>query len=87
MYTFDLTEKFLSKEETAVFKDYLRQQGLDESIWEVFFCFFKSGTKNTRPLLLKAFKGDRLYGAIILAKCKGYGRSLFNNVLGHFCFQ
>ncbi len=81
MYTFELTDKFLSKEERGIFQDYLSFRGLDDSIWEVFSCFFKSGVKNTKPLLLKAFKEDQLYGVIILAKCKRYGKSLFNNPL------
>jgi len=79
MYTFELTEKFLSKNEQDNFEDYLTYQGLDKSIWEVFSCLFKSSTKNTKPLLLKAYKDSSLYGAAIVVKCKRYGRSLFKN--------
>jgi hypothetical protein len=81
MYTFELTDKFLTKDETSIFNDYLSSKGLDDGIWEVFSCYFKSGVKNTKPILLKAFKEDQLYGVIILAKCKHYGKSLFNNQL------
>lgn len=79
MYTFELSDKFLTKEETRIFQDYLIYKGLDHNIWEVFSCFFKSGVKTTKPLLLKAYKGESLYGVIILAECKQYGRSLFKN--------
>ena len=81
MYTFELTDEFLSKEETSIFKDYLSSKGLDESIWDVFSCLFKSSVKNTKPLLLKAFKGGSLFGVIIVIECKRYGKSLFNNNL------
>ena len=80
MYTYELTDKFLTKKEIAIFKDYLSSQGLDENIWEVFSSLFNSGIKNTKPLLLKAFKEGSLYGVIIIVECKRYGKSLFNNI-------
>jgi hypothetical protein len=79
MYTFKLTETFLSNKEKEVFNNYLSFHGLDHSIWEVFSILFKSGVKNTRPLLLKVFKGTDLFGAVIIIKCNSYGKSLFNN--------
>jgi Acetyltransferase (GNAT) domain len=81
MYTFELTDKFLSKEETNLFEDYIRLQGLDESIWEIFSCLFNSQTKYTKPLLVKVYKDSNLYGASIIIKCNQYGKSLFNNYL------
>lgn len=79
MYTFELTDKFLSSREVKIFDDCLNHYGLDKSIWEVFSCLFKSGVKNTKPFLLKAFKDNDLYGVIIVVKCNQYGKSLFNN--------
>ena len=81
MYTFELTDKYLSGNEIEIFDDYLKYHNLDKSIWDVFACLFNSGVKNARPLLLKAFKDDNFYGVAILIECKRYGRSLFNNKL------
>lgn len=81
MYTFKLTDKFFSNKEEEVFEDYLSFHGLDNSIWEVYSCLFKASTKHTKPLLLKVYKGDNLYGAAIIIKCNRYGKSLFNNPL------
>jgi hypothetical protein len=79
MYTFELSDKFLSKEETAIFKNFLDYYHTDDSIWEVFTCLFKSGVKGTIPLLLKVYEDSKLCGATILIKCSKYGQSLFNN--------
>lgn len=81
MYTFELTDKFLSKEEKEVFRDYLDYYGIDYNVWEVFLCLFKSGVKNTKPLLLKVYKDSNLYGVSVIIKCNNYGKSLFNNRL------
>lgn len=74
-------DKYLSNEEKEIFDGYLNYHGLDNSIWEVFSCLFKSGVKNTKPLLLKVFKDDNLYGVTIVIECNRYGKSLFNNKL------
>ena len=79
MYTFELSDKFLSADEKKVFENYLDFHNLDISIWEVYACLFKSAVKNTTPLVLRAFKGSELYGAAIIIKCSKYGKSLFNN--------
>ncbi|MGC1389702.1 MAG: hypothetical protein WA816_01570 [Bacteroidales bacterium] len=79
MYTFDLCDTFLSREEKAIFKHSLDYYHVDEGIWEVFNCLFKSGVKGTIPLLLKVYDDSKLCGAAILIKCSKYGRSLFNN--------
>jgi hypothetical protein len=79
MYTFELTEKFLSGEEKAIFSDFLDYYHVDNGIWEVFTCLFKSGVKGTIPLLLKVYEDSEFCGATILIKCSRYGRSLFNN--------
>jgi hypothetical protein len=81
MYTFELTDKYLTNGGKDIFEEYLKYNGLDISIWEVFSCLFNSGAKNTKPLLLKVFKDNSLYGVTIVIKCKKYGRSLFNNKL------
>jgi len=81
MYTFELTDKFLSQKEKEIFDDYLDYNGLDNSIWQMFNSLFNSGVKNTKPLLLKVFNEDDLYGVCIIIKCKKYGKSLFNNKL------
>jgi len=79
MYTFELTDRFLSEDERDIFGNFLEYQNLDKNIWEVFSCLFKSGVKNTEPLLLKVFKNSELCGATVLIKCSKYGNSLFNN--------
>jgi hypothetical protein len=81
MYAFELTDKYLSTEEIEIFEDYLNFHSLDKSIWEAFSCLFNSGVKNTKPLLLKVFKDESLYGVTIVIKCNRYGKSLFNNKL------
>ena len=80
-YTFEITDKFLSVEEQVVFDDCLHSQGLDRGVWEVFASLFRSGVKNTQPLMLRIFSGADLCGAIVLTKCSGYGKSLFDNKL------
>lgn len=79
MYTFELTDRFLSEDERNIFGDFLEYQNLDKNIWEVFSCLFKSGVKNTEPLLLKVYKNSELCGATVFIKCAKYGDSLFNN--------
>lgn len=79
MYTFELSDKFLSREERAVFRNSLDYYHIDDGIWEVFTCLFKSRVKGTIPLLLKVLDDSNLCGACILIKCSRYGRSLFNN--------
>ncbi|MBL6449597.1 GNAT family N-acetyltransferase [Fulvivirga sp. 29W222] len=80
-YTFQLSDKCLSSEEIRVFEDCLNYYNLDNSIWEVFACLFKSSVENAKPLLLKAFKDGSLFGVTIVIRCKRYGKSLFNNKL------
>ena len=80
-YTFKLTDKFLSGEEQLVFDEFLNFQGLDSSIWEVFASLFRSGVKNTQPIMLRIFSDAELCGAIVLTRCSGYGKALFDNKL------
>ena len=79
MYSFTLTDKFLSKEEQYIFEDQLKYYGLDNEVWEVFASLFKSTVKYTQPLLLRVFQDSELYGAIIITKCSKYGKALFSN--------
>ena len=81
MYTFELTQKFLTSEETAAFKKYLDYKHIDESIWEVFSCLFKSSVKGTSPMVIRAYQDSQLCGAAILIRCKKYGRALYSNRL------
>lgn len=80
-YTFELSGNFLSKEEQSVFDDCLFSLELDKGVWEVFACLFRSGVKNTQPLMLRIYSAAELRGAIVLTKCAGYGKSLFDNKL------
>ncbi len=80
-YTFQLTDKFLSEEEQLVFDDYLNFIGLDRGVWEVFDSLFRSGVRNTQPLMMRIFSDAELCGAIVLTKCSGYGKALFDNKL------
>src|SRR5512136_3287974 len=79
MYTFDLSTRFLSSEETGLFTSYLASLHVDEHIWEIFAGLFRSATHETEPYMLRAYENTRLYGAAILIKCTRYGRSLFDN--------
>ena len=79
MYTFELNSTFLTKNEQEIFKDFLHHKNLDESIWGVFSCLFRSGTKHTTPMMLRVYDGSDLCGAAILIKCRKYGRALFHN--------
>jgi Acetyltransferase (GNAT) domain len=81
MYTFELSDKYLSSEEIGLFEDCLNYYGLDNSIWEVFSCLFNSSVENTKPLVLKVFKDNSLFGVAIVIKCSRYGKSLFDNKL------
>lgn len=81
MYTFELIDKFLTKEEQEVFRGYLAYYGIDDHVWEVFSCLFKAGVKNTKPRLLKVYKETNLYGASVIIQCNSYGKSLFNSKL------
>ena len=81
MYTFDLSDKFLSGEEKEIFKNSLDYYHVDDGVWDVFTCLFRSGVKGTIPLLLKVYENSKLCGASVIIKCSRYGRSLFNNKL------
>ena len=80
-YTFKITDKFLSGEEQLVFDEFLNFHGLDSSIWEVFASLFRSGVKNSQPIMLIVFSESELCGAIVLIRCSGYGKALFDNKL------
>lgn len=79
MFSFELTDKYFTNQETEVFDEYLTIHGLDRSIWEVFACLFKAGMKYTTPLLLKAYDDTGLCGSTIVIKCRRYGQALFNS--------
>lgn len=81
MYTFELDNSYLTDQEQKVFDPYLAFHGLDPGIWEIYRCLFKSATRHTRPLILRAFRNGELCGAAILIKGKRYGRSLFSGKL------
>ncbi|MEM9897579.1 MAG: GNAT family N-acetyltransferase [Bacteroidota bacterium] len=81
MYTFELSDRYLSNEEISVFQGYLDFYGLDNSVWEVFSCLFNSSVGHIQPLLLRTFKDDHLYGVAVIIKCRKYGRSFFSNKL------
>jgi hypothetical protein len=78
-FTFEWTDKYFSKDEQDVFKDYLKHHSLESNIWDVFASLFNSGTRHTKPFLLKTYRGPDLVGAAIVIKCNRYGRALFNN--------
>jgi hypothetical protein len=79
MYTFEMTDKFLTNEEQQIFKNCLSYYHLDDGVWKVFTCLFKSGVRGTIPLLLKVYENANLCGACVLIKCSRYGRSQFDN--------
>jgi hypothetical protein len=81
VYTFELSGKFLSDEETELLKAGLEHFNLDESIWKVFACLFRSTGKGTTPLVLRAYENGKLSGAAIIIRCRGYGMALFRNRL------
>jgi hypothetical protein len=81
LYTFELSGTFLSDEETHLLNAGLDQFNLDESVWKVFGCLFRSTGKGTTPLVLRAYENGTLSGAAIIIRCSGYGRALFKNRL------
>ena len=81
MYTFKLTEQFLSLEEKLVFTKFLNHHDLKENIWEVFESLFRSSLKGITPLVLKAYEDDLLCGAAIIVKCSKY------TILYTFCLR
>ena len=81
MYSFQLSNHFLTESEKAVFHRYLELNGLDATIWPVFSSLFQTGIKNSRPLMLRIFEQNDIAGAIILIHCKKYGKALFSNKL------
>ncbi len=79
MYTFDLSSRFLSPEETCLFTSSLASLHVDEHIWAIFAGLFRSATKDTKPYMLRVYENTRLCGAAILIKCTRYGRSMFKS--------
>jgi hypothetical protein len=80
-YSFELSDKFLTQEEQLVFDDYLHSQELDRAVWEVFASLFRSGVNNTQPIMLRVYSDAELCGAIVLTRCSGYGKALFDSKL------
>ena len=79
MYRCDLSDKFLTRAETDLFRPFLASCHVDEAIWPVFESFFQSATKSTKPLIVRVYDESGLCGAAIIVRCKRYGHSLFNN--------
>ncbi len=78
MYTFEISDRYFSEEEKAVFRDFLEYSGIDEGVWDVFACLFKAKVRRTIPLLLRAYDHYELAGAAIIIKCSRYGRALYD---------
>jgi hypothetical protein len=86
MYTFELTEQFISVKEREVFRDFLHFYGIDDGVWKIFECLFNAKTKGTVPLLLKVYENSDLEGVVIVIRCSRYGSSLYENkYLAGFC--
>ncbi len=81
MYSFDLSDQFLSTEEQQIFTPFLQASNLDGNIWSIFAALFRSGVNNGQPCLLRISYESELQGAIILVKCRKYGRALFDHRL------
>ena len=81
MYTFELSEKFISSEERIIFKDFLQFYGINDGIWKVFECLFDAKTKRTVPLLLRVYENSDLAAVAVIIRCSKYGRSLYDNRL------
>ena len=81
MYSFNLTDEMLTGGERTVFAGFLEREGVDAAIWDVFDCFLRVSSKRTRPQVLRAYSDGRLAGAAFVARCCGFGRSLFSHPL------
>lgn len=79
MNSFDLSSRFLDKQEQSLFNDYLDFLRIDKHVWPVFECLFKSTVKGTKPLVLRVHDGECLCGAAIIIRCTRYGRALFDS--------
>jgi hypothetical protein len=78
---YTLSEEFLSPGEQSLFSAYLKKMDVDETIWELYPCFFKKASKWTRPHVLRVFKDEQLVAAVLLIKCRHVGKSLFRSPL------
>jgi hypothetical protein len=86
MFTFELSGQFISEKEREIFRDFLKFYSIDEGVWKIFECLFKTKANGTVPLLLKVYEKSDLAGAAIILRCSKYGRSLYNNkLLAGFC--
>jgi hypothetical protein len=86
MYTFELTEQFIPEKEREIFRDFLQFYGIDEGVWKIFECLFKSKTRGTVPLLLRVYENYDLAGVAIILRCSRYGSSLYDNkLMAGFC--
>lgn len=79
LYNFKLSGDFLTDDEKKIFKEYLEYRHLDETIWGIYECLFKSATEGTIPLALRVYKDSELCGLAIIIRYRRYGRALFNN--------
>jgi hypothetical protein len=81
MYSFELSEKFLSAKEQSIFDACLTHLGLDKNIWQVFASLFRARLPGDMPMILRIFENEKLCGALIVVKCTTYGKALFSNKL------
>ena len=81
MFTFEVSENYLSEQEQNEFDEFLKHKGLEKNIWPLFATLFRSKVKSGIPLMLRIYENEILFGAVVLVKCNRYGRALFNNRL------
>jgi hypothetical protein len=81
MFTFDLSETYLTDQEIDLFHDCLAENELEQNVWRVFDALFQSATKHTKPLLLKVYESDVLCGLTVIIECTKYGKAMFKNRL------
>jgi hypothetical protein len=76
MYRFKLSSDPLTATEKTLFHDHLLAMGLDNYIWEIYEKFLQSGSKYSKPLIIRISKGDILIACLYLIECRDYGSSL-----------
>ncbi|MGC9341544.1 MAG: hypothetical protein ACP5E3_02495 [Bacteroidales bacterium] len=76
MFTLNLSSDPLTAIEKTLFHDHLMELGLDDYIWVIYEKFLHSGSKYSKPLIIRLSKNDKLIACLFLIKCRDYGSSL-----------
>ncbi len=77
-WTFTLTADSITDEEQALFADDLNALGLEPGIWTVLNAVLSTGTRYSRPLVVRAHDGETMVGLAVIYECRRYGACFFD---------